>query len=73
MMIRGARLVLLDLLDTSNQKNCSSHKLPRPHKLQLLYKMKLFHPCSSWYIIKILLCSIPSCWMCTINLKGVDK
>jgi hypothetical protein len=45
MMIGETRPVLLDLLNTSNQKKCSAHKLPRPHILQLLCKMWLFHPC----------------------------
>jgi hypothetical protein len=44
MMNGGTRLVLLDLQNTSNQKICSSHKLLRPHILQLLCKMWLFHP-----------------------------
>lgn len=74
MMTGGAGLVLLELVDTSNQKICSSHKLPRPHRLQLLYKMQLLHPCSSWYVTGMMLfCSVPSSWMCTVKSEDADQ
>jgi hypothetical protein len=40
----------------------------------LLYKMQFLHPCSFSYVIRILLlCFIPSCSMCIVNLKGAYK